>query len=85
MSVPTSEVGYSSATTWRGNHEVHKRRVVPLEENIGKGLPVYFERIQNMNANKHLARSNKFWSQRLRNFYLDKKGLITLKIIYIYI
>jgi hypothetical protein len=30
MGVPTSEVGYTSATTGRGGHEVHKRQVVVL-------------------------------------------------------
>jgi hypothetical protein len=28
MGVPTSEVGYTSATTGREDHEVHKRHVV---------------------------------------------------------
>jgi hypothetical protein len=31
MGVPTSEVGYTSATTERGDHEVHKGNVVALE------------------------------------------------------
>jgi hypothetical protein len=30
MGVPTSEVGYTSATTGREDHEVHKGRVVAL-------------------------------------------------------
>jgi hypothetical protein len=30
MGVPTSDVGYISATTGRGDHEVHKGRVVAL-------------------------------------------------------
>jgi hypothetical protein len=30
MSVPKSEVGYTSATTGRGDHEVHKEHVVAL-------------------------------------------------------
>jgi hypothetical protein len=30
MSVPTLETGYSSATTGRGDHEVHKGHVVAL-------------------------------------------------------
>jgi hypothetical protein len=33
MGVPTSEVGLTSATTGRGDHEVHKGHVVVLEEN----------------------------------------------------
>jgi hypothetical protein len=33
MGVPTSEVGYTSATTGRRDHEVHKGHVVALEEN----------------------------------------------------
>jgi hypothetical protein len=31
VGVPTSEVGYTSATTGRGDHEVHKGHVVALE------------------------------------------------------
>jgi hypothetical protein len=31
MGVPTSEVGYASATTGRGDHEVHKGHVVALK------------------------------------------------------
>jgi hypothetical protein len=32
MVVPTSEVGYTSATTGRGDHEVYKGHVVALEK-----------------------------------------------------
>jgi hypothetical protein len=32
MGVPTLEVGYTSATTGRGDHEVQKVHVVALEE-----------------------------------------------------
>jgi hypothetical protein len=32
MGVPTLEVGYTSATTGRGDHEVHKGHVVALEK-----------------------------------------------------
>jgi hypothetical protein len=32
MGVPTLEVDYTSATTGRGDHEVHKGHVVELEE-----------------------------------------------------
>jgi hypothetical protein len=34
MGIPTSEVGYTSATTGRGDHEVHKGHVVALEKKI---------------------------------------------------
>jgi hypothetical protein len=34
MGVPTSEVGYTSATTGRGDHEVHDGHVVALDKNI---------------------------------------------------
>jgi hypothetical protein len=34
MSVPTLEVGYTSATTGRGDHEVHKGHVMASEEEI---------------------------------------------------
>jgi thiamine pyrophosphokinase len=33
MGVPTLEVGYTSATTGRGDHEVHKGHVVALGNN----------------------------------------------------
>jgi hypothetical protein len=32
MGVPTLEVGYTSTTTGRGDHEVHKGHVVALEK-----------------------------------------------------
>jgi hypothetical protein len=32
MGVPTLEVGYTSAKTGRGDHEVHKGHVVALEK-----------------------------------------------------
>jgi hypothetical protein len=32
MGVPTSEVGYTSATTGRGDREVHKGHVVALDK-----------------------------------------------------
>jgi hypothetical protein len=32
MGVPTSEVGYTTATAGREDHEVHKGHVVALEE-----------------------------------------------------
>jgi hypothetical protein len=32
MGVPTSEVGFTSATTGMGDHEVHKGRVVALAQ-----------------------------------------------------
>jgi hypothetical protein len=34
MGVPTLEVGYTSATTGRGDHEVHKGHVVALGKKI---------------------------------------------------
>jgi hypothetical protein len=43
MGVPTSEVGYTSATTGRGDHEVHTGHVVALGGGVGgrKMLKVY--------------------------------------------
>jgi hypothetical protein len=38
MGVPASEVGYTSATTGRGDHEVHKGHVVALGEKNVKPL-----------------------------------------------
>jgi hypothetical protein len=37
MGVPTSEVGYTSATTGKGGHEVHKGHVVALEREGNRG------------------------------------------------
>jgi hypothetical protein len=34
MSGPTSEVGYTSATAGKGDHEVHKGHVVSLAQKI---------------------------------------------------
>jgi hypothetical protein len=39
MGVPTSKVGYTSVTTGRGNHEVHKGHVVALAKK--KYLHIY--------------------------------------------
>jgi hypothetical protein len=36
MGVPTLEVGYTSATTGMGDHEVHKGHVVALAQKIIK-------------------------------------------------
>jgi hypothetical protein len=36
MCVPPTEVGYISATTGRGDHEVHKGHVVALGKNKNK-------------------------------------------------
>jgi hypothetical protein len=43
MNVPISEVGYTSATTGKGDHEVHKGHVVALEEKSLNGI-VYSHR-----------------------------------------
>jgi hypothetical protein len=41
LGVPTSEVGYTSATTGRGDHEVHKGHVVALDKKINKNTKIY--------------------------------------------
>jgi hypothetical protein len=41
MGVPTLEVGYTSATTGRGDHEVLKGHVVALEEKERKKIHLY--------------------------------------------
>jgi hypothetical protein len=40
MGVPTSEVGYTSATTGRGDNEVHKGHLEALKKliNLKKGM-----------------------------------------------
>jgi hypothetical protein len=40
MGVPTSEVGYLSTTTGRGDNEVHKGHVVALKKNEYIIMPV---------------------------------------------
>jgi hypothetical protein len=37
MGFPNSEVGYTSATSGRGDHEVHKGHVVALVKKLGNG------------------------------------------------
>jgi hypothetical protein len=55
MGVLTSEVGYTSATTGRGDHEVHKGHVVALAQNI------VIQRIiqRYININSHSSSSRK--------------------------
>jgi hypothetical protein len=44
MGVPTSEVGYTSATARRGDHEVHDRHVVALEtKKLKKKIILYHD------------------------------------------
>jgi hypothetical protein len=38
LGVPTSEVGYTSATTGRGDHEVHKGHVMALAKKNAKNV-----------------------------------------------
>jgi hypothetical protein len=40
MGIPTYEVGYTSATTRRGDHEVHKGHVVALGINISAVISI---------------------------------------------
>jgi hypothetical protein len=58
MGVPTLEVGYTSATTGRGDHEVHKGHVVALEEeeiNLIKCRIVLVPLIINMKMNYNIS------------------------------
>jgi PII-like signaling protein len=61
MGVPTSEVGYTLATTGRGDHEVHKGHVVALAQNIPRPT-VVFETADNteryIKRNMHLTNIN---------------------------
>jgi hypothetical protein len=50
MGVPTSEVGYTSATTGRGDHEVHKGHVVALEKK-NNSVPIQHEQADLCNEN----------------------------------
>jgi hypothetical protein len=54
MGVPTLEVGYTSATTGRGDHEVHKGHVVALEKRIFMLVDSkWMDRIFQKNDGKH--------------------------------
>jgi hypothetical protein len=48
MGLPTSEVGYTSATTGRGDHEAHKGHVVALGKNISERILVVLHDVQSM-------------------------------------
>jgi hypothetical protein len=47
MGVPTSEVGYTSATTGRGDHEVHDGHVVALGLKKKKYVTIKIYNLQN--------------------------------------
>jgi hypothetical protein len=47
MGVPASEVGYTSATTGKGDHEVHKERVVALAKEITQDNILHCQRSEN--------------------------------------
>jgi hypothetical protein len=48
MGVPTSEVGYTSATDGRGDHEVHKGHVVALGKNMHNSYLSWIGRVNNL-------------------------------------
>jgi hypothetical protein len=48
MGVPTSEVGYTSATTGRGDHEVHKGHVVALAKKFDSKCEPSLSRLQSL-------------------------------------
>jgi hypothetical protein len=50
MGAPTSEVGYTSATTGSGGHEVHKGHVVALENKNTWRFLVFFPDIRHVNT-----------------------------------
>jgi hypothetical protein len=47
MGVPNSDVVYTSATTGRGDHKVHKGHVVALEKNIHIYFHIAFDNMLN--------------------------------------
>jgi hypothetical protein len=55
MGVPTSEDGYTSATTGKGDHEVHKGHVVALEK---KGLLASSFGLIGTSPGKYLPKKN---------------------------
>jgi hypothetical protein len=64
MGVPILEVGYTSATTARGDHEVHKGHVVALEK----------KKKQSSQANRRTSVGN---ATGLRNEQPKNRGSIT--------
>jgi hypothetical protein len=75
MGVPTSEVGYTTATTGRGDHEVHKGHVVALgkikikkiAENNNYGIPHdIFPKISGISSLLCTLFPNPFYSTSLR-------------------
>jgi hypothetical protein len=69
MGVPASEVGYTSATTGRGNHEVHKGHVVAL----GK------KHVLNC---KNCARNNKHFKKISTEVYLEYLNMTERMMIF---
>jgi hypothetical protein len=61
MGVQTSEVGYTSATTGRGDHEVHKGHVV------GKKIYIYIFERSNRGVIQNYAPLLREGSQRTAN------------------
>jgi hypothetical protein len=57
MGVPTLEVGYTSATTGRGDHEVHKGHVVALEKKFDDKLQSSKKLITNPKFDEHLQQN----------------------------
>jgi hypothetical protein len=51
MGVPTSEVGYTSATTGSGDHEVHKGHVVALEGDKNFTLQLFKYNLRKIHLN----------------------------------
>jgi hypothetical protein len=48
LGVPTSEEGYISATTGRGDHEVHKGHLVALKKNISEAVTATNDVVKNL-------------------------------------
>jgi hypothetical protein len=54
MGVPTSEVGYTSATAGRGDHEVHKGHVVALRKKSLLKYIFYRRRMEKISWTDHV-------------------------------
>jgi hypothetical protein len=62
MGVPTLEVGYTSATTGRGDHEVHKGHVVAFEKKLKKNIGTFEHAI------KIVVGMSSLWHQQMLEF-----------------
>jgi hypothetical protein len=83
MGVPTSEVGYTSATTVRGDHKVRKGHMVALEYTTRFNNDLGVCTVDKIKASTELWHQKKllmYWCSYLRSSDLPHKEL-TLRVV----